>query len=226
VTLLVFLCGEGSNDIGGLAAEPEYQSDDEGFFQPIIRRLSAKDVSFRGTQIKTLGREKIRGLTEAWSRKARQARALAVYERADAVVLAGDVDSSAGERASRLEAERRIEEIAEAMHAGFESLSGPPWVGATPCRTIEAWALGDLDAAFGVAGVARIELPKKPEELWGKPSDPASNHPKCVLKRVFGGSVSSSDYARIASEADLDVLSRECPLSFPSFAAAVTDALA
>lgn len=213
MTLLLFLCGEGANDIGGLAAEPEYQTNDDGFFQPIIRRLSETDVSFRGTQIKTLGREKIRGLSDAWSRKAQQARALAAYERADAVVLAGDVDSSAGERATRYEAQRRIDEIAEAMRTGFDSVSGPPSVGATPCRTIEAWALGDVAAVCRVAGSETVVLPRNPEELWGKPSDPTSNHPKCVLRRIFGGSVPTSAYARIATEADLELLARACPLS-------------
>ena len=221
MTRLVFLCGEGPNDIGGLAAESEYQTDDDGFFQPIIRRLAAAELGFRGTQIKVLGRERIRGLADAWSRKACQARQLAAYERADAVVLTGDVDSSAGERASRREAQRRVAKISESMRVGFESVDGPPFVGATPCRTVEAWALGDIATACRVAGVTAFTVPRAAEELWGKPNDPASNHPKCVLTRIFGGEVSTSHYARIASEVDLEILAAECPLSFTPFATAL-----
>lgn len=228
MTLKVFLAGEGSNDMGGLAAEPEYQDPSkDGFFQPLLRRFSPCDLTFVGRQIKTLGRERVRELGDALARKAHQARELADYEQADVVVVAVDIDRTGGERRTMREMERRIVIFRDSLAQGFEaSPNDVKPVIATPCRTVEAWGLADTAVACEVAGVGNERLPARPEELWGKPHDPRSNHPKSVLNRLFGGQVATRDYAEIATRASLTVLESECPRSFVPFAADVRAAFA
>ena len=226
MSTLVYLVGEGSNDIGGLAREPEYQTADDGFFQPVIRQLSGRDLVFKGAQLKTLGREKVKGLADAWSRKAAQARAVVEYERADIVVVAADVDSSQGERATVLRREGDLTRSAARFKRGLSPWRGPPAVAATPCRTIEAWGLADTNAVCAVANVETVALEKPPEQLWGKPNDPQSNHPKCALTKIFGGSVDTSHYAALGAAARVDVLEAQCPMSFAPFSASLRAAFA
>jgi hypothetical protein len=90
------------------------------------------------------------------------------------------------------------------------------------CRTIEAWALGDRDAVAAACRLGKaVELPdgKKPEELWGKPRDSDSNHPKMVLKRIVGRKPTREDFAAIAERANIDTIRDSCPISFAPFAA-------
>jgi hypothetical protein len=223
LTIRVYLVGEGTNDIGSLARESMYQEPvADGFLQPVLRRFTTCDVVFVGRQIKTLGRERIRGVSEALSRKGHQARSLAGYEHADVVVVALDVDRTGSERASQREADRRIASFRADIESGFVAAGGEvKTVVATPCRTIEAWALADTEAASQVAGADPGVLPRRPEELWGNPRDPNSNHPKCVFTKLFGGSVATRQYAEIAEQANLDTLATRCPKSFAPFAADV-----
>jgi hypothetical protein len=209
---VVFLTGEGSNDVGGLSAGAGYQTADEGFLQPVIRRITERDLTFKGAKLSSFGGKPVTGLRDALARKAFHAKALAEFERAEVLILATDVDSTTGERV-----EKRIRKLKDAIHEGFAKSDGPVSIAATPCRTIEAWALGDTDAVGEVARVEDVSLPKRAEDLWGTPTDPSSNHPKCVLHRIFGGDPGTESYAAIAATADLDQIAVACPLSFGPF---------
>jgi hypothetical protein len=94
-----------------------------------------------------------------------------------------------------------------------------------PKEVIEAWILGDEGAFQRALDRPRPALPRKPEELWGKPSDPQGNHPKQVLKRRLAellGSDSAAHFARaklgVAAEADPIAFAAACPVRFAPFA--------
>lgn len=104
-------------------------------------------------------------------------------------------------------------------------------VKATPCRMLEAWALGDRAALDAVVGkkLDESQLPDDPEDLWGDEADPRSDHPKCVLARVLRSKASSDVFEELARESSPKTLRRSCPDSFAPFAAemeAATEALA
>jgi hypothetical protein len=217
----VFIVGEGVSDIGGLAHEPPYHSDEPGFLQPVIHKALDGALEFAGRQLRLFGKRKVTGLTDAISRKAYLAAIFALDAEADALVFVTDTDKPEG-RNTVAQARKRIRELRAAIELGFEraGYSRDRRVIGTPCRTIEAWALADLGAVKDVAradSMPRLPGNKKPEELWGEPHDPSSGHPKCVLARIFGRDVAVSDLADIAERADLEVLRAECPLSFAPF---------
>jgi hypothetical protein len=109
-----------------------------------------------------------------------------------------------------------------AIESGFSAVADADHVQrviGTPCRMIEAWALGDTAAVANVAG--RPGPDRSPEALWGRETDPRSNHPKCVLKRAFGRDYDARDLTEIAEAARPAALERACPDSFGPFAAGV-----
>lgn len=218
----VFLVGEGPTDIGGLAAEPPYKSDGPGFIQPIVRKVVGQGVSFDGQKVSLLGKVRVRTLRQALARKAFVAAMLAEDAGSDLLVFAVDLDRGSG--SGRRAAESDLEARRRAIHAGCREAAEDKLAcaAAVACRTIEAWALADRDAVATAFGIARpIELPggKEPEELWGRPRDPAGNHPKFVLARIIGRKASRDDLSEIAERADIAQLKRACPLSFEPFLA-------
>jgi len=88
---LVFLLGEGPNDIGDLAKPSFRREGREGFFQPLLRRLSSGRASLRfdGSVLKALGLER-RKPREAWARKVAAGAALARTKGAQAL---GDLEA-------------------------------------------------------------------------------------------------------------------------------------
>ncbi len=235
---VVFLVGEGPSDIGDLAVAREHRSTKpaDGFMQPVLRKLAdgRATLAFRGQTLKSFP---AKGLTEprdALGRKARQALALAALEGATALVLVTDVDKSQGERASAVEAQRRMRAVRGAIESGFatardldDELAELPTVVATPLRMIEAWALSDAAAIAEATGQQTPpSLPSgSPEGYWGDEQDPSSNHPKCVLTRACGTRPGRRTYGDIARETPINVLKRRCPTSFAPFAAEVRAAL-
>jgi hypothetical protein len=119
------------------------------------------------------------------------------------------------------------------IDAGFDSVKDAGHVlrvKATPLRMIEAWALGDADAVKAVAGKhgASAAIPSEPEEAWGDKRDPASDYPKCILRRALGRDATAEDFADLAERGDVERLRATCPVSFAPFAdeaAAVAGAL-
>ncbi len=224
----VYLVGEGPDDVGDLSRLPGMRRADnrrEGFFQPILRKLAGVELEldFEGTKLSALGKERLTSPRQRYARHAEQAHALAVEEGCSALVFAADVDKMCGERASMKEAKKRTEAIVSAIEKGFQAarktLPHIPTIIATPCRMIEAWALGDPDALAQVSG-ENIDrsVCRRPEELWGSKANPASGHPKRVLERLVGSRVSVAD---IAEAAALEALEKACPMSFWPFARAV-----
>jgi hypothetical protein len=224
----VFLAGEGPSDIGDLSRPAGYRGDREGFLQPILRKLIGADVEvdFEGAKITTLARSKIRTSDRLYARHASQAHVLAEVEGCTALVFCCDVDRMPGVKRSRKEARDRIAELRDSIHRGFadarrQSEAELATVVATPCRMIEAWALGDPDALLAM-GARRAALSgmERPEDLWGDADDPASMHPKRALDRVIGR---QPELAEIAEAAEPRVLSGACPLTFRPFAEAVLE---
>jgi Domain of unknown function (DUF4276) len=223
---LVFLVGEGKHDIGGLARGPEYQTDDPGFLQPILRQLAADALEFRGQTLSALPRERMSRPSDILTRRGFLAARLARHEEAAALVIVTDVDSEQG-RSGQAAAERRMARLQQRLAAGISraELDVPALVG-TPLRTIEAWVLGDPAAVRRVARrKTRVALPKPPEQMWGAPRDPGSLHPKQVLRRQFDRTPGQAEYAAVGLAADVEQIERSCPVSFAPFAKAVRDNL-
>jgi hypothetical protein len=223
---LVFLVGEGPSDIGDLAHEPNYRQQQEGFFQPLLRKIVQPGLSliFEGRKITTLRKRQFHSRREGQRQKAAQALALAWEYEASILVFAKDVDRTAGKRASTREMKSRIELMSKEIIEGFDEAKkkipecrSVRTFGATPCRMIEAWALGDPSALKIITKHPVNAFPNKPEELWGKESDPQSNHPKRVLERILGHKATSKDFEAIAGNASPVEIEKTCPLSFKPF---------
>jgi hypothetical protein len=225
----IFLVGEGRHDIGDLAAAPPYRGNKPGFLQPIVEKIIGSRVTFAGQKVSLLGKKPVRGIREILEKKAAVAAQLADLAESDLLVFVADLDRGSGtrQREAAVDIERRSEEIrrgCEAQTAGcLECVPG------IPCRTIEAWALGDPAAVVSLIGPGKpVRLPdgKSPEELWGKPRDPASGHPKMVLRRILGRTGGQEDLGRIAECADLRTMRKACPLSFEPSAAELEASIA
>lgn len=223
--MLIFLSGEGKRDVGGLA-DPDYgDPEDEGFFQPLLRRLVDGPVEFCGVTPLSLGRKPPRSLTGKLEQRAHQAVALADALGCDLVVIHTDADEkAAGKNAPKKYVSRRAQ-----VQRGIDAAGGdrPPAVPAVPIATTEAWALADPEAVKARRGHTKHgnDLRKAPETLWGAPHDPGSNHPKMLLERALGHPASHREQAAIALTMDLDVARKRCPLSLEPFIAEVLAAV-
>ena len=149
----------------------------------------------------------------------------------NALVFVKDVDRASGRPANKTERQSKLNEVQTEIREGFATARAEVGeliaVPATPCRMIEAWALGDRCRLQAIARGKTSPVPAgTPEAFWGEERDPRSNHPKRVLARALGREPSSADFAAIAEGANLEVLSRECPDSFATFASDVRKALA
>jgi Domain of unknown function (DUF4276) len=225
----VFLVGEGRHDIGDLAAEPPYRGEKPGFLQPVVEKLVRSEAAFDGAKVTLLSKKRVSSRREALEGQARLAVALATNAGSNLLVFVRDLDrgSGTGRRKAAAEIKRMSEEIRRGCetHAA-EDLQCVPGI---PCRTIEAWALGDRAAVAELCGSTEpVELPdgKAPEDLWGKPRDPSSNHPKMILKRILGRDGTQQDLSTIAERADPKAVRESCPLSFEPFAAELEGAVA
>lgn len=218
----VFLVGEGRHDIGDLAVEPSYRRDRPGFLQPIIEKILQSEVSFDGRKVSLLPKRRLTNLRQALARKASVAALLAWDAEADLLVFVVDLDRGTGARRSRARSDlaRQRETIRSGCEVGIAE--GLVCVPAVPCRTIEAWALGDRGAVGALNGSSvPVDLPggKDAEDLWGQSRDPNSNHPKSVLARLLGREATQEDLSWIAEHANISTLRTACPFSFEPFAA-------
>jgi hypothetical protein len=225
----VFLVGEGHHDIGDLAVEPPYRGSKPGFLQPVVERVVGSRLTFDGQKVSLLGKKPVKGIREILERKAWMAAQLARNAEVDLLVFVSDLDkgSGAGRKAAIADIEKRRAMIRDGGRAGAgEDFSCVPGIA---CRTIEAWAMGDRHAVAALLGPSEtVTLPggKGPEDLWGSPRDPHSNHPKVVLGRILGREATRDDLSWIAEQADLKTVRASCPLSFEPFAAELEKAFA
>jgi hypothetical protein len=218
----VFLAGEGTSDIGDLAHPAQYRRGVEGLLQPLIRRILGQEhqIEFEGVKLTTLAKTKVKVPHKRYARHAAQAHVLAEEENADALVFCCDVDRQAGTKKSPREVKARIKELVDPIDLGLREARRTadrvvPTIVATPCRMIEAWALGDPTALQEmVKRMIDMEELARPEELWGREHDREGRHPKAVLARILG---SNPDFAAIGEAIDLVRLEQRCPLSFRPF---------
>ena len=159
-----------------------------------------RDLDFREGEVRMRGE----------SEQAQIGRRLAAIRGAHALVLVRDDDH----RGRRGAIERGLADAGTQGHT-------LPAVVALAIECIEAWALVDPDAWHRVYGKVPT-LPRHPELLWGDRRDPASNHPKSVLRRCFeeierkpGGNA----VARLLEHASLELIASRCPQGFGRFVA-------
>lgn len=216
----IYLVGEGRQDIGDLAVAPIHRGREPGFMQPIIERVVGSKVVFEGQKISLLGKKPVRSPREALAKKAWTAAQLACYAEADLLVFVADLDkgNGIGRKAATVDIAKRSKAITAASEEG--SNGEMACVPGIACRTIEAWALGDLTAVASLLSSSMsAELPsgKGPEDLWGKPRDPVSDHPKMVLRRIIGRPATQADLSTISERAEIASIRTACPLSFEPF---------
>lgn len=211
----IYLSAEGKRDIGGLA-DPVYgDPSEEGFFQPLIRQVIPQVTEFVSRHDLALGRDVPRTLKAMLERRAHRAVALADVLDCAAVVIHVDADQRATSARPPSEYLARREKLAAGIQAAGSDR--PPAVMAVPIGTTEAWALADRGVLATMNGNDDAALRREPETLWGKPHDPASNHPKCVLDRVVGSPAGAHVQAHIAERMDLTVAKDCCPRSLAPF---------
>ncbi len=233
--LKVLLVAEGPSEFGDLGhlaggARARRSRLCEGYVPPMLRKLLGDvAVEIDAQKVSAIGRfESPRRLAGDGDRAAK-ALALAATFGYGLLVFVKDVDKQGGTKKSALERKKKQREMHEEIEEGLATVADAAHVArvtATPCRMIEAWALGDTEAILEVAGKSanKGEIPARPEELWGQEQDPASKHPKCVLRRVLGGDIDKSVFEALAREASPATLRRTCPESFAPFADEVASA--
>ncbi|MDR0656322.1 MAG: DUF4276 family protein [Treponema sp.] len=118
------------------------------------------------------------------------------------------------------DADRKYTDVYRAINSEFDPLreKGFHCLSIVSKETIESWLLADENAYPAIP--KNPALPGKPEEYWGKPHNPDSNHPKRYFYRVleqFRLENKSDTYAQIAENSDIEVLKRRCPTSFGQF---------
>ena len=146
------------------------------------------------------------------------------------LVFVKDVDRQPGTKKSATERRKKLRDMHAEIQAGFDDVKGAdhvPRVKATPCRMIEAWALGDPNAIkkVGAKRTSQAAVPARPEEVWGKEQQPSSDHPKCLLRRALGKDVNALVLEELAREASPATLRATCPESFAPFADEVLEAI-
>lgn len=219
----VLLAGEGPTDHGSENRTGKRMVWDEGACQPILRKCAGgKELIFevivpsKWKAVPTFQerRRRPRALP-GHAKKAWACYALAVLGECQVAVVLVDCDR------------RSLEEIRNELQQGFEraksKINGDiPTVRMVPLKTIESWLLSDENAFETVTGVPLTGRQRisHPEDLWGDPSDPESNHPKAKLNRMLRGSRLSANpetYALIAEQINLDTLILRCPDSAAPF---------
>ena len=145
-----------------------------------------------------------RGEDENAARAVREAR----RQGCDGLVFLRDADGDPEDRRRK-----------NAAGLAMERAAGPPAVLGIQIQVMETWLLADVDSFERVLKV-RPALPKPPEQLWGRPR--TLSHPKEVYNRAVlqaTGRNQRDTAIRLAEEANLDVLARECPEGFGRFRA-------
>ncbi|HEY4244173.1 MAG TPA: hypothetical protein VGM88_30380 [Kofleriaceae bacterium] len=226
----VFIAGEGPSDIGDLSKHPRDRGVREGFLQPVLRKLAGTDVrlEFDGRKLATFPKARLSRAADALQHKADQAYRAAVETNSHLLVFVTDVDKESATKRTATEAHKRMRSMRASIEAGFADARRVEdvlvSVSATPCRMIEAWALGDLAAIQELVEEPLRKAECAPqEELWGDEADPESRHPKCVLRRLLGGAI---ELAELGELADVDAIAMSCPASFAPFADEVRETIA
>ncbi len=194
----------------------------------MIRKLLGREAKIDAQSISVIGRFDRKARLPGHGDRAAKAKAIASSQGYDLLVFVKDVDRLGGEKRSDRERTQKLAAMRAEIDDGFAAVADPvACVRATPCRMIEAWALGDVVAVKKASGARRkvVPVPAKPEELWGDPDDPKSKHPWNVLTRVLGQKPNARTFEDIALESDPRTLCASCPASFKPFEEALKKAL-
>lgn len=223
----VLLCGEGPHDIGVIehwSIDSKKIEVSEGWLQALLGRILPDDLEFllvpRSRLVSLPGRDKP-PYPKGHGRKAMLAKFRAVADDCDLVVFMVDADTPNSKEWSV-----KVEEIRD----GFAKVETdrPVALACVPMSTSESWMLSDC-APWKTLGLkdAETRLPKNPESIWGKKSEPQSNHPHCLFARLCAeANTTDSRETRhfLMSNADLQAIKQKCPDSFGPFVDAVASA--
>lgn len=212
--LLVF--AEGKHEIG----DHDWRTNRrlEGWIQPLLRRLLPNaQIQFevrRIGEMLTLPRRAGQGIRQkGLTRKGHMAAWSCLNsDGMDAVLFVTDADSR-----DRGEWQQKIDDIRDGLGKQPEVVA----IACVPKSTSESWLLCDADFWQGQLGLnAGNQLPGHPEDLWGYPHDPGSNHPKMLFERycrLSGVEANAQTRARIADGMKLETWRQVCPVSGASF---------
>ena len=226
----VLLCGEGPLDYG----IKEYGTDNwkEGPVQPITRKSAAESVVFENVEKSEIRRLRIqRGPTAGHAVKSYKLCVLARKRRIFNIICYADADKIPGRGRKEVGARAAFQSVYNQVREGFVKFNenfrsnnqnrivGIPMV---PLRMIESWLLSDEEAFNKCFGKVPSDprLPGKPELIWGDKHDPGSDYPKHLMERALKQYHKKSNrevFKRIAEEIDIDVLRKQCPISFETF---------
>ncbi|WP_410512596.1 hypothetical protein PaeBR_21950 [Paenibacillus sp. BR2-3] len=136
----------------------------------------------------------------------------------DIVAYYGDTDKETGTRNNEHQAQVASREAYREALSAFTNLHihGIPII---PLRMLESWLLTDPVAFFKAFGQS-VELPARPELLWGDRHDLNSNFPKNKLESVLnsiGLKSSRETFVEIINEINIDTMERQSSISFPPF---------
>ncbi len=227
MTETILLCGEGPTDYGA----PEYGTGKwrEGPVQAIAGRIPEGPVAFEAVDKKDIKRLRVQGRgLRGHGVKAFKLCVIAKQKKLDKVICYVDADKTAGkgkkEKLAKESYQRVYDEISEGFR-GFNAshdaeIRGIPMV---PLRMIESWLMSDAAAFAACYGShpTNPSLPSRPEFLWGGKSDPRSDYPKNVLRRILeqypGKECTRETYNELARATSIETLRKRCPISFESF---------
>lgn len=220
--------GEGANDYGVLDMATG-QVVQEGCYVAFVRAVATGRV----LQCVNAGRfpKKLPGGAKRRAPKLRGFERHSFYstlealERgADWLVIGTDTDRGKGRRRRKLPEACR-EKYEQLRHGHKKAVLLRPeaakvgLVCLVPLVKLESWLLADEEAFQKVTGFARGDLPGRPERLYGQ------TDAKKVLDMMFHGRgqtpPGTGTKSDLAAAARPPVLSRECPVSYPPFAAHV-----
>lgn len=225
------ISGEGPTDCGRDGAEStegpvqaymrKIANDNELFFEIYDRKNCGEKPRLKHMQ----GRNKLKG----HAIKCRLMTIDAINSNFDVAAFYVDTDKPrSGSNTSERNCKSRFSELKAEVEDGFKdgNRSGKiKTIAIIPCKMIESWLMGDptaFDTTFGPIpkGRAKPQFPTKPELEWGNKEDPTSNFPKHRLKRIlqaYNKSPGREIFCELAQNVDLDLLKRNCPISFAPF---------
>lgn len=224
----ILLCGEGPTDYG----TPQYGSSDweEGPVQSLIRKSVNGDIEFTYATKEDVRKKRIQPRTGAkvpghGAKSYKLCMIAAAQGDIDNIVCYVDADRVHGSGKSRLEAQRRLQEVYDQISNGFQQFSqerSQNSIPMVPLKMIESWLLADEQAFTQCYGrqPTNPSLPVQPELIWGDENDPISDHPKNYLKRVLGqynGQANRDTFKSIAEAINIHTLRIRCPMSFELF---------
>jgi len=222
----ILLCGEGPGDVGQThvwdGARDDFV-DNEGWLQPLVRKILGSRVSFESRQRRDLtllprDKRRHRPLPRGHGAKALMAKVIAANEGFDAVIFMADADEVDCENwhIKRQDILDGFERIALEVRS----------FACVPKATSESWLLADQNAWRQLGLKDASGFPANPEDSWGVRTDPNGNHPHQDFARAcdkVGLADSRETRVLLAEKIDLTVLSEKCPVSFAAFQSDLTE---